>query len=151
MPCHCPRQERQEVVLREKVYKIARVLSIIFVLDGLFMAWAVAYGGYAYLTYGMFSYLPLFFPAFLVGLVLSAIYVHGFARRSWTVRQPELVFFVLFVLAIVGKVALFVAGERADRRDASGFSLSEHGPPTAQCTTPLENGGEDLHVFQRST
>src|SRR5688500_10024549 len=81
---------RPEGVLREKVYRIARVLSIIFVADGLLMAWAMAVGGYAGLTYGQFSYIPMFIPAFLGGLVISAIYVHGFARRSWTVRKNEL-------------------------------------------------------------
>ena len=94
--------------MREKVYKIARVLAIIFVVDGLLMAWALAEGGYAILGYAQFSFLPVFIPAFLVGLVIMGLYAHGFARRSWTVRKAELLFFLLFFLAVAAKVALVI-------------------------------------------
>ena len=103
--------------MREKLYTIARVLSIIFVADGLFMAWVVGYGGSAGLTYAKFGF-PVFVLAVLVGLVISVIYVHGFARQSWTVRKAESLFFLLFFLALAGKVALFVEGQRADQRVA---------------------------------
>ena len=90
--------------MREKVYKIAGVLSIIFVFDGLFMAWAMAAGGYAGLTYVNLSFFPLFVPAVLVGLVITAIYANGVARRSWTLRKSEVAFFLVLFLAVVYKV-----------------------------------------------
>jgi len=91
--------------VREKVYKIARVLSIIFVLDGLFMAWAMAAGGYAGVGYAKVSFFPLFVPAFVVGVVISVIYVYGVARRSWTLRKSEVVFFLVLFLAIALKLS----------------------------------------------
>ena len=94
--------------MREKVYKIARVLSIIFVADGLFMAWAVADLDYRLLGYGQISFLPVFIPALLVGLVTLTIFLYGLVRRSWTVRKTELLFFLLFFLAVAAKVALFI-------------------------------------------
>ena len=103
--------------MRERVYKIARVLPIIFVADGLFMAWARAKADLSGIGYTTFIFIPVFIPAFLVGLVLSAIYVHGFARRSWTVRKAESLFFLLFFLAIAAKVAVFMAGRRARQLD----------------------------------
>ena len=96
--------------MREKVYKIARVLSIIYVFDGLFMAWAVAKGGYAGVGYAKFSLFPLFIPALLVGVVISAIYVYGIARRSWTLRKSEVVFILLLFLAVVYKVTNALVG-----------------------------------------
>ena len=73
------------------------------------MAWAIAYGGFAGLTYAKFSYFPLLVPGVLVGLVISGIYVYGFARRSWTVRKSELLFFLLLFLAVAAKVVVFHA------------------------------------------
>ena len=94
--------------LRESVYKIARVLSIVLGADGLLMAWALVKDGYGLLGYVQFSFMPLFIPAFVMGLLISAIFVHGFARRSWTVRQTELLFFLLFSLAVAAKVTFFL-------------------------------------------
>jgi hypothetical protein len=125
-------QGRQEGELREKVHKIARVLSIIFVADGIFMVWPLAQGGYVWLTYGMFSYLPVFMPAFVVGLVISVVYAHGFARRSWTVRRTERLFFLVFVLAVAAKVAVFIEGRRQDQRRAARDAVSEHVLPTVR-------------------
>ena len=112
-----PAARPEEGELREKVYKIARILSIIFVADGIFMLWPLAEGGYAWLTYGKFSYLPVFFPAFLVSLVISAVYAHGFARRSWRVRRAELLFLLVYVLAVGAKVAVFIEARRNDQRN----------------------------------
>ena len=133
--------------LREKVYKIARVLSIIFVADGIFMAWALARGGYAGLGYGQLSYIPLFIPAFLVGLVISAIYVHGFARRSWTVRQSERLFFLLFFLAVAAKVAVFIQGQRDDARERRMYGVAErvsYSAPFRDEATPLQPKIDDI-------
>ena len=93
--------------MRERVYKIARVLSIVFVADALFMAWGLASGD-RLLGYGQLGFVPLFIPAFLVSLVIAAIYVYGFVRRSWTVRQSEHLFFFLVVLAAAAKITLFL-------------------------------------------
>ena len=92
--------------MRETVYKFAIGLSIIFVADGLFMAWALLYG--AGLGYTHFSYVPVFIPATLVALAISGIYVRGFARLSWTPRTLEWAFFILFVLAVAAKIILLI-------------------------------------------
>jgi hypothetical protein len=140
---HGPRPTgRQEDELREQVYRIARILSIIFVADGIFMLWALAEGGYAGLGYGQFSFFPLFIPAFLAGLVISAFYAHGFARRLWTVRRTEWLFFLLFVLAVGAKVAVFIEGRRDDQRAAAQDAVGEHGstpgPRPIDEATPLQ-------------
>ena len=109
-------------LLRERIYGIARVLSIMFVVDGLIMAWTAAVGSYAWISYALFSFTPVFIPAFLVGLVISALYVHRFARQSWTARRTELLFFLLFFLAVAAKVAVVVEARRADQRGASQVS-----------------------------
>ena len=126
--------------MRERVYKIARVLSIIYVLDALLMAWAWAEGGYAGVGYAKFL-ISVFVPAVLVGLVISAIYVHGFARRSWTVRQSERLFFLLFFLAVAVKVALAIQGLRDDARERQRYGVAKHvssSAPFLDETTPLQ-------------
>ena len=152
---HEPRPTgRQEGELRDKVYKSARILPIIFVADGIFMVWPLVKGGYAWLTYGRLSYLPLFFPAFLVGLVFSAIYAHGFARRSWTVRKAEPLFLLLFVLAVGAKVAVFMMGRRDDQRGAAHDGVGELGPPTGRVwigeANPLQIESEGRRVVMTS-
>ena len=93
---------------REKAYKYAIGLSIVFLVDGIFMASAVLYGGYAILPYVKLSFFPVFLPAFLVGLVITGIYVHGFTRRSWTIRKAEWLFFFVFANAVAAKIILEV-------------------------------------------
>jgi len=101
--------------MRERLYKFAIGLSIIFVADGIFMAWSLyADRGSAYpmLGYAQVSYIPVFMPALLVSLVVVGFYTHGFARRSWTARGPERAFFVLLILAVAAKVIMTARGWR---------------------------------------
>src|SRR5688500_14847089 len=81
------------------------------------MLWPLAEGGYDWLTYGKFRYLPVCLPAFLVSSVILAVYAHGCARRSWRVRRAELLFLLLFVLAVGAKVAVFIEARRDDQRN----------------------------------
>ncbi len=94
--------------LRAKLYRWAIGLSIIYVLDGAFMAWALMEGGYAGLGYGRLSYLPVFIPSLLAGLIVSSMYLYGFLRRGWTARKMEWIFFFLLVDAVAAKVIVFV-------------------------------------------
>ena len=94
--------------MRDRVYKFAIGLSVVFVADGLFMAWALYEGGYAGLGYGMLIYFPVFIPATLVALVVIGIYISGFVRLSWSPRRAEWLFFLLFGAALTAKLIVFV-------------------------------------------
>jgi len=96
--------------MRESLYKFAIGLSIIFVADGLFMAWALYKGGFAPLGYGQISYIPVFIPALLVSLVVVGFYIHGFTRRSWTVRGAERAFFILLSVSVAAKILVTIRG-----------------------------------------
>lgn len=93
---------------RAKLYKWAIGLSIIYILDGALMAWALLYGGYAFLGYAKVSYLPVFMPALLAGLVVSGMYVHGFLRRGWVARKAEWLFFFLLTDAVAAKIIVII-------------------------------------------
>ncbi|MES2521389.1 MAG: hypothetical protein V4617_01735 [Gemmatimonadota bacterium] len=93
---------------RTKLYKWAVGLSIIYVADGAFMAWALLKGGWATLGYGQVSYFPVFIPAFLAGLVVSGMYLRGFTRHGWTAHKAEWLFFFLLVDAVAAKVIVFI-------------------------------------------
>jgi hypothetical protein len=93
---------------RERVYKCALGLSIVFVADGILMAWALLDGAYAFGTYSLISYFPVFLPALLVALVISGIYVHGFTRLSWTARKAEWLFFFVLADAVAAKIIVLV-------------------------------------------
>jgi hypothetical protein len=95
--------------VREKLYKFAIGLTICFVFDGLFMAWAVIEGGYTPLGYGQLSFFPVFIPSVLVALVVTGIYVYGFARLSWAPRRLEWLFFLVFAFALAVKLYIYVA------------------------------------------
>ena len=90
--------------MREAAHKVAIVLSIMFLADGLFMAWALHAGGYAGLPYVFFGLIPLFLPATVAGLVLVGIYVRGFRRFSWKPRRAEWLFFFLISTSVATKV-----------------------------------------------
>jgi hypothetical protein len=94
--------------LRERVYRYAIALSVVFVADGIFMGWALMHGAYAFLGYGKFSYIPVFFPAMIAGLVVSGIYVYGFMRLSWVARKAEWLFFFLFTDAVAAKIIVVI-------------------------------------------
>lgn len=93
---------------RATLYKWAVGLSIIYAADGIFMAWALLNGGYAFLGYGKLSYLPVFMPALFAGLVVSAMYAHGFVRRGWTALKAEWLFFFCLADAVAAKVVVIV-------------------------------------------
>ena len=93
---------------RTKLYKWAIGLSTIYVADGALMAWALMKGGWAMFGYGQVSFIPVFIPAFLAGLVVSGIYVHGFMQRGWTARRAEWFFFFLFADAVAAKVVVII-------------------------------------------
>lgn len=93
---------------RTKLYKWAVGLSIIYVADGIFMAWALLEGGYAPLGYGQLSYGPVFVPACLAGLVVSGMYLHGFTRRGWTALKAEWLFFFVLFDAVAAKVIVYI-------------------------------------------
>ncbi len=97
---------------RETVFRWSVGLSVAFLADGLFMAWALNEGGYAPLGYGQISFVPVFMPALLASLVILGIYARGVGRRSWSVRRSEWVFFPVLALAVAAKIVLFVRGDR---------------------------------------
>lgn len=93
---------------RRKLYKWAVGLSIIYVVDGIFMAWALLNGAYAFPGYAALSYIPLFMPALIAGLVVSGVYAHGFVRRGWKARKAEWFFFFFLADAVAAKVIVIV-------------------------------------------
>lgn len=93
---------------RTSLYRWAIALSCIYVADGFFMAWALLNGAYAFLGYGKLSYLPVFLPAFVAGLVVSTMYVDGFLRRGWTARKAEWLFFFILVDAVAAKLLVVI-------------------------------------------
>jgi hypothetical protein len=97
---------------RETIFRWSIGLSIAFLADGLFMAWALNEGGYALLGYAQFSFRPVFVPALLVSLVMLGDYARGVRRRSWSVRRSEWVYFLVLALAVGAKVVMFVRGDR---------------------------------------
>jgi hypothetical protein len=90
------------------LYRWAIGLSIIYLADGAFMAWALLEGGYARLGYGAVSYFPVFIPALIAGLVVCGLYAHGFLRRGWTARKAEWLFFFILFDAVAAKVIVYV-------------------------------------------
>lgn len=94
--------------MREKLYRWAIGLSVVFLADGIFMAWALMNGAYAFLGYGKMSYFPVFLPALLIGLIVTGIYIHGFMRLSWTARKAEWLFFFLLADAVAAKIIVVV-------------------------------------------
>jgi hypothetical protein len=84
------------------------MLSCIYVADGIFMAWALLNGAYAFLGYGKLSYLPVFVPALFCGLAVSGLYVHGFLRLGWTARKAEWLFFFILFDAVAAKLIVII-------------------------------------------
>jgi hypothetical protein len=97
---------------RESITRWSVGLSVAFLADGLFMAWALNEGGYAPLGYGKISFLPVFMPALLTSLVMLGSYARGVRRNSWSVRRSEWVFVLMLSLALAAKVVVFVRGDR---------------------------------------
>jgi hypothetical protein len=93
---------------RRTLYRWAIGLSVVYLADGIFMAWALLNGAYAFLGYGKLSYLPVFIPALLVGLAVSGMYVDGFLRRGWTARKAEWLFFFILVDAVAAKIIVII-------------------------------------------
>lgn len=98
--------------LRETIFRWAVCLSVVFLADGLFMAWALREGGYATLGYAQISLFPVFMPALLASLVMLGIYIHGVWRRSWSVRRSEWGFFLMLALAVGAKVIVVVRNQK---------------------------------------
>jgi hypothetical protein len=99
--------------MRERLYKFALVLSVLFVADGLFMTWSFLQDDWSPVGYAILSYVPVFIPAALVALVIAGIYVHGVTRKSWTLRKAERFFFLVFGLAVAAKLILFIRRQRS--------------------------------------
>jgi hypothetical protein len=97
--------------MREKLYKVAIVLQVIFVGDGLLMTLSLREGGYATMSYAVQSFFPFFLPAILIFLVVTGVYGYGYTRLSWKPRKLEVVFFVIFVVTLVYKYFAFLRGE----------------------------------------
>jgi hypothetical protein len=105
-------RDKPKVPFRETILRWSRRLSVVFLADGLFMAWALHDGGYAMLGYGQISFFPVFMPALLMSLVMLGIYAHGAWRRSWYVRRSEWGFFLVFALAVAAKVVVIARHHR---------------------------------------
>ncbi len=93
---------------RRELYRLAVGLSVAYVADGIFMIWALLDETYRGLTYGMWSFLPVFFPTCIAGLIVSRMYWQGFTRHGWTVRKAEWLFFFLLYNAVAGKAIVFI-------------------------------------------
>jgi hypothetical protein len=93
---------------RRTLYRWAIGLSVIYLADGAFFAWALIEGGYAPLGYAQVFGAPVFIPAFLAGLIVSRLYWQGVTQRGWTVRKAEWLFFFLFFASVAAKAIVSI-------------------------------------------
>ena len=93
---------------RRKLYRWAIGLSVAYVADGIFMTWALINENYRGLIYTLLSFLPVFIPACIAGLVVGRMYWQGFTRHGWTARKAEWIFFFLLYNAVAAKVIVFI-------------------------------------------
>ena len=96
--------------MRGKVHVVAIGMSVLFVIDNIFMAWAYLQGGNAGMIYAFCSLLPIFCPATLASFVLTGIYVRGFKAHSWKLQRTDRTFFLIFAVSLSIKVVLSVFG-----------------------------------------
>ncbi len=92
---------------RRGMYRWAIGLSVAYVADGIFWAWALI-TPYAGPAYGLLSFFPIFIPACILGLVASRLYWQGFNRHGWTLRKAEWLFFFLLFIAVAAKVIVSI-------------------------------------------
>lgn len=93
---------------RTELYRWAIGLSVAYAIDGGLYAWTLLMGGYSGLAYGTLSFLPVFVPAFLLGLVATRLYWQGLTQHGWTLRKAEWLFLFLFASAVGAKVIVSI-------------------------------------------
>lgn len=93
---------------RTELYRWAIGLSVAYVVDGTFMAWALVEGGYSGMAYTAWSFFPVFVPASILGLVACRLYWRGFNRHGWKPRKAEWLFFFLLFNALAAKVIVTI-------------------------------------------
>lgn len=93
---------------RKRLYRWAIGLSVAYVADGFYMAWALLDENYRGMAYTLLSFIPVFFPSCVAGLIVSRMYWYGFTRHGWKMRKAEWLFFFLLYNAVAAKAIVFV-------------------------------------------